>query len=353
MRTGAKTPKVFVSRPIPEAAISALRRAGLAVAVNPSDRVLSPAELARFCREKDGLLALLTDRIDRRFLEAVPTLRGIALMAVGHDNADLAAATARGIPVSNTPGVLTDAVADLAWALLLAVVRRLPEAERFLRRGRFRSWGPLLFLGGDLKGKTLGIVGAGRIGAAVGRRAGGFGLKVIYADRRPNPALEKETGARRVSLPALLAAADCVTLHVPLTSGTRHLIGEREIRRMKRTAYLVNTSRGPVLDEAALARALREGRIAGAGLDVFENEPRVHPALRRLPNAVLVPHIGSATVGTRTGMALTAAENLIAMMRGERAPNCINAQVYNKSRLREVTQGKGYAGGRLRRGKVT
>ncbi len=320
--------KIFISRAIPEAAVRILRKAKLRVAVNPHDRVLSPGELVRASRGKDGLLCLLTDAVDRRFLDAAPSLQGIALMAVGFNNVDLAAATVRSIPVSNTPGVLTDAVADLAWALLLSAARRLPEAERFLRRGRFRAWGPMLFLGGDLRGKTLGIVGAGRIGTAVGLRSRGFGLNVIYADGKRNAALEKAAGARRVSLPALLAESDYVTLHVPLTLKTRHLIGPRELGRMKRSAFLINTSRGPVVDEAALARALRLGRIAGAGLDVFENEPRVHPALLQLENVVLLPHIGSATVETRTRMAVTAAENLIAMMRGERAPNCVNPEVY-------------------------
>jgi len=327
--------KVFISRRVPEDAIAVLRRTGASVTVNPHDRVLSPAELVRAARGKSGLLCLLTDTIDRSFLDAMDGLRGIALMAVGFNNVDLAAASARLIPVSNTPGVLTDAVADLAWALLLATARRIPEAERFLRRGRFRAWGPMLFLGGDLRGKTLGIAGAGRIGAAVGRRATGFGLKVIYADGKRNADLEKETGARRVSLSALLAGSDYVTLHVPLTPKTLHLIGPRELGRMKQSACLINTSRGPVVDEAALARALRDGRIAGAGLDVFENEPRVHPELLKLPNVVLLPHIGSATVETRTRMAVMAAENLAAMLRGERAKNCINPEVYEK--LRKVT----------------
>ncbi|MCX6348598.1 MAG: D-glycerate dehydrogenase [Candidatus Aureabacteria bacterium] len=322
---------VFVSRRVPDEAIRTLRRAGIRAEVNPRDRVLSPDELIRICRGKEGLLCLLSDAIDRSFLDAAPSLRGIALMAVGFNNVDVAAATGRGIPVSNTPGVLTDATADLAWALLLAVARRIPESERFLRRGKFQAWGPMLFLGGDLRGKTLGIVGAGRIGTAVGLRSRGFGLKVIYTDGKRNRVLEKELGARRVSLPVLLKTADYLTLHVPLSPDTRHLIGTRELKRMKKTACLINTSRGPVVDEAALARSLQRREIAGAGLDVFENEPRVHPGLLTLENAVLLPHIGSATIETRTKMAVMAAENLVAMMRGKRAPNCINPEVYTQS----------------------
>jgi lactate dehydrogenase-like 2-hydroxyacid dehydrogenase len=331
LRRKTAAPAVFVSRRVPDEAIRTLRRAGLSVAVNPRDRVLSPDELIRRCRGKDGLLCLLSDTIDRSFLDAVPSLRGIALMAVGFDNVDVAATTGRGIPVSNTPGVLTDATADLTWALLLAVARRIPESERFLRRGKFQAWGPMLFLGGDLRGKTLGIVGAGRIGTAVGLRSRGFGLKVIYTDGKRNRVLEKELGARRVSLPVLLKTADYLTLHVPLSPDTRRLIGTRELKRMKKTACLINTSRGPVVDEAALARALQRREIAGAGLDVFENEPRVHPGLLALENAVLLPHIGSATIETRTKMAVMAAENLVAMMRGERAPNCVNPEVYKKN----------------------
>jgi len=321
---------VFFSRRVPEEAERTLERAGIRVAVNPRERVLAPDELIRRCRGKDGLLCLLSDTIDRSFLAASPSLRGIALMAVGFNNVDVAAATARGIPISNTPGVLTDATADLAWGLLLALARRIPESERFLRRGKFKVWGPMLFLGGDLQGKTLGIVGAGRIGTAVGLRSRGFGLKVIYTDGKRNRVLEKELGARRVSLPVLLKTADYITLHVPLSPETRHLIGARELKRMKKTACLINTSRGPVVDEAALARALQRREIAGAGLDVFENEPRVHPGLLTLENAVLLPHIGSATIETRTKMAVMAAENLVAMMRGKRAPNCVNPAVYGK-----------------------
>ncbi|HOO76727.1 MAG TPA: D-glycerate dehydrogenase [bacterium] len=318
--------QVFVSRKIPEEGLRTLERAGVPFEVNPDDRVLSPGELASACRDADGLLCLLTDRIDRNLLDAAPSLRGIACMAVGHDNVDLAECTRRGIPVSNTPGVLTEATADLAWALLLAAARNLNRAERFLRKGKFRGWSPTLFLGAELAGKTLGIVGAGRIGTAVARRAAGFGLRIVYASRSPRPDLERELGAERLPLEALLKEADFVTLHVPLTPETEHLIDRERLALMKPDAVLVNTSRGPVVDEGALAEALNSGRLGAAGLDVFEEEPAVHPALLGAENAVLLPHIGSATRETRGRMAAMAAENLCCMLAGRMPPNCLNPE---------------------------
>jgi len=315
---------IFVSQRIPQAAIDILEQAGFDVEVNPEDRVLTAEELITSCRGKDGLLCLLTDTIDKNFIDQTPGLKGIANMAVGYDNIDLQAAARKGIPVSNTPGVLTEATADLAWALLMAASRRLPEAERYLRAGKFTGWGPMLFMGGDLNGRILGIVGAGRIGTAIGPRAGGFGMKIIYTDPDRNKALEEETGARRVELDTLLEESDFITLHVLLTEKTRHLIGRRELRRMKRTAYLINTSRGPVVNEEALVEAIQSKEIAGAGLDVFEKEPHIHPGLLSLPNVVLLPHIGSATIETRTRMATMAADNLTAMMKGEQPPNQVN-----------------------------
>jgi glyoxylate reductase len=315
---------IFISRRIPEAGIEILEGAGFVVEINPEDRVLTKEELLAGCRGKDGLLCLLTDTIDREFIGQMGQLKGIATMAVGYNNIDVEAAAEKGIPVSNTPGVLTDATADLAWALLMATGRRLPEAERYLRAGEFKSWGPMLFLGGDLRGRTLGIVGGGRIGTAVGSRSRGFGMKIIYTDPEKNRILEEELGGRRVELNTLLKEADYITLHVPLNEETRRLIGRPEFKLMKETAYLINTSRGPVVDEDALVEALQMGIIAGAGLDVFEKEPHIHPALLSLPNAVLLPHIGSATIETRTRMATMAAENLVAMMRGEKPENQIN-----------------------------
>ncbi len=313
--------KVFVSRPIPEPGLESLKQAGLRVEVNPEDRVLTSEELVRFCRGKEGLLCLLTDAIDRAFLDQVPDLKSVATMSVGYNHIDLEAAAEKGIGVSNTPGVLTDATAELTWALLLAVARRIPEAARFLRGGEFTGWGPMLFLGTELYGKTLGIVGAGRIGTAVGLRAAAFGMKVIYSDPRRNRELEKRTRAEPAELDRLLAESDFASLHVPLTEETRGLIGRGELRRMKKSAFLINVSRGAVVDEEALAEALREQEIAGAGLDVYEKEPHVHPGLLTLKNVVLLPHIGSATVETRTRMAVMAGEDLAAMLAGRPPAN--------------------------------
>ena len=317
-------PRVLVSQPVPECALALFRREGIAYDLNAEDRVLSRNELASRLRGREGLLCLLTDRVDDDLLSRCPSLRGIAVIAVGYDNIDVAAAARRGIPVSNTPGALTETTADLAWALILGVARRIAEADRFTRDGRFTRWGIMLMLGGDVHGKTLGIVGAGRIGTAVAMRARGFGMRVLYCAPERNERIEQELGATRAALETLLRESDFVSLHVPLIPETRHLIGERELGMMKPGAYLVNTSRGPVVDEEALVRALREKGIAGAGLDVYEDEPRLAVGLAELENAILLPHIGSASVETRSRMAEMAAANLAAMLRGERPPNCVN-----------------------------
>jgi glyoxylate reductase len=313
--------KVFVSRPIPQPGLDILEAAGLRVEVNPEDRVLTSEELVRFCRGKEGLLCLLTDTINRAFLEQTPILKGIATMSVGYNHIDLAAAKEKGIGVANTPGVLTNATAELTWALLLAVARRIPEATRFLRGGEFTGWGPMLLLGTELSGKTLGIIGAGRIGTAVGLKAPAFGMKVLYCDPDRNRELEKRVRAEKVPFARLLAEADFVTIHLPLTEETRCLIGRGELRQMKPSVFLINTSRGPVIDEEALVEALREKEIAGAGLDVYEKEPHVHPGLLTLQNVVLLPHIGSATTETRNRMAVMASENLAAILAGKPPKN--------------------------------
>jgi lactate dehydrogenase-like 2-hydroxyacid dehydrogenase len=317
-------PLVLVSQPVPEAGLGVLRRQGIPFELNEEDRVLSKHELIARLAGKEGLLCLLTDRIDEEVIASTPALRGIATIAVGYDNIDVQAAARRGIPVSNTPGVLTETTADLAWALILAVARRIPEADRYTREGRFRSWGIMLMAGGDVHGKTLGIVGAGRIGTAVAMRSSGFNMRVLYCSPEPNDQIERDLGAVRVDLARLLRESDFISLHVPLTPETRHLIGERELAMMKRSAYLINTSRGAVVDEAALVRALRERGIAGAGLDVYEREPELNQGLKELENAILLPHIGSASLETRARMAEMAAVNLAAMMRGARPPNCVN-----------------------------
>lgn len=322
-------PKVFVTRQVPQPALDLL--AGHAeVKVNPArDRVLSKQELTRAVRDHDFLFCTLTDTIDADVLNANPGLRIVAVMAVGYNNVDLVTATARRIPVTNTPGVLTETTADLAWALILAVARRIVEADKFTRSGKFTNWGPMLMLGTDVHGKTLGIVGMGRIGQAVARRACGFDMKVLYHTRsRLTSEVEAQLGVEYRALDALLSESDFVSIHTPLTQSTQHLIGARELGIMKRTAYLINTSRGPVVDERALVDALLRQRIAGAGLDVYENEPALEAGLVGLDNVVLLPHIGSASLETRTRMALTTADNIIAVINGERPPNLVNPEVY-------------------------
>ena len=318
---------VYVTRRIPQPGLDLLAENCSQVDVNPDDRVLGRDELLAAVRGRDAVLCLLTDTIDAEVLDAARGCKIFANYAVGYNNIDVAAATERGIAVTNTPGVLTDATADLTWALIFAVARRVVEGDAFTRAGKFKGWSPMLFLGADISGKTLGIVGAGRIGTAVALRARGFRMRVLYFSRSQNEALEQAVGAERVELDELLRQADFVSIHVDLNPTTHHLIGRRELALMKPTAFLINASRGPVVDEAALVEALRERRIAGAGLDVYENEPELAPGLAELPNAVLLPHLGSATTGTRTRMAILAATNIVAMLRGERPPNIVNPEV--------------------------
>ena len=307
--------KVLVTREIPEAGLRLLE--GFDVTVL-HERPPTRDELLEAVGGASGVLATATEKMDGEVMDAAgDELRIIANMAVGYDNIDVGAATERGVIVTNTPGVLDETTADVAFMLVLAAARRLGEGERLLRAGGWEWWGPKQLRGLDVWGKTLGIVGMGRIGRAVARRAKGFGMEIIYHNRSRNEEAEEELGARYVSLEELLRESDFVSIHTPLTEDTRHLISERELGLMGETAVLVNTSRGPVVDEAALARALREGRIFAAGLDVYEEEPEVHPELLELENVVLAPHIGSASVETRDRMAALAAENLAAVLRGE------------------------------------
>jgi glyoxylate reductase len=311
-------PIFAVTNRLPESALELLRVEGevrLADSIDPLPR----EELLRLAAGADAVLTLLHDPVDEDFLAAAgPGLRCVANVAVGFDNIDLAAAARHGVHVANTPGVLDDATADLTLALILAATRRLGEGERLIRSGRPWLWGMSFMLGADLRGKCLGIVGLGAIGARVAQRARAFGMSIVYHARHPAPAeVVAELQAERLDLDALLGAADVLSLHCPLTEETRHLIGARELALMQPTATLVNTARGPVVDERALVEALREGRIASAGLDVYEHEPRVEPGLLELENVVLSPHLGSATVETRTAMAELAARNAIAAVRGE------------------------------------
>lgn len=325
---------VYVTREIPQAGLDLLREF-CDVEVNPEDRVLTREELIEAVRGRDGVLCLLTDTVDDEVLEAAgPRCKVFSNYAVGYNNIDVEAATRRGIAVTNTPGVLTKTTAELAWALMLSVARRIVEADRFTRAGKFRGWSPMLFLGSDLSGKVLGIIGAGRIGTAMALMSRGFGMRVLYYDPKieRNETLEYELEAKKVDLERLLRESDFVSIHVPLSDETRHLIDERALSLMKPTAYLVNTSRGPVVDEAALVRALKERRIAGAGLDVYENEPELAPGLAECDNVVLAPHIGSATLETRSKMAKMAASNLIAVLRGERPQHIVNPEVLEAKR---------------------
>jgi len=328
--------QVFVTRKIPAPGLELLAREKVRVIIGQEDeeQPLSREALLEGVRGSDVLLSLLTEQIDREVLGANPRLRGVANMAVGFDNIDVPAATELGIPVTNTPGVLTDTTADLTWALILAVARRLPEAHRYLVEGRYQLWGPNRLLGadvgpgGDGRRKVLGIVGFGRIGQAVARRAQGFEMDVLAYDPYQRDRIEQASGVTWAELDEVLTRSDFLTLHPLLSAETHHLIGEAELRRMKPDAYLINVSRGPVVDEAALVRALREQWIAGAGLDVYEHEPHLTPGLTELPNVVLLPHVGSATRDTRGLMASMAAANAVAHLRLRPAPNVVNPEVY-------------------------
>ena len=322
--------KVFVARRIPDDGIDPIVAATDAV-VWPDDLPPPRDELLRAVAGCEGVVTLLTDRVDDEFLDAAgPQLKVVSNYAVGFDNVDVPACTRRGIPVGNTPGVLTETTADLAWALMMAAARRLPEGDRYVRAGKWKTWGPLLLLGPDVHGSTLGVVGFGRIGQAVARRAAGFGMTIVYHDvHRADAAVEAEHGATFLPLEKLLAQADFVSLHVNLTPETRGLINAEKLGWMKPTAVLVNTSRGPVVDPGALADALRNGTIFAAALDVTDPEPiPTDDPLLSLDNCLVVPHIASASRATRGKMAEMAAANLLAGLRGERLPTPVNPEVY-------------------------
>jgi len=319
-------PKVFLTRRMPSAVMERLERE-TDLAWHAADRAATKAEIIAGLKGRDALFCNISDRVDAELLDNCPGLKVIANFGVGFNNIDVAAATARKIPVTNTPGVLTDATADIAFGLLLAVARRLGEGERLVRAQKWTGWQPLQLLGADLAGATLGIIGFGRIGRAVARRAKGFDMRVIYWNRTRLPASE-EAGAVYANLDDVLRQSDFVSLHVAYNSETHHLLGEKQFALMKPTAFVINTSRGAVIDEAALVRALQAKCIAGAGLDVFEREPQLEPGLCELENVVLAPHLGSATVGTRTRMGMIVVDNLLAACAGQRPPNCVNPQVF-------------------------
>jgi len=317
--------QVFVTYPIPDPGLPLLRER-FDVRVFDQDRPPSPNEIVTNAAGCSGILTLVRDPVDAVTLSALRGLRAVANYGVGYDNIDVRAATARGVMVTNTPDVLTDATADLTLALILAAARRIGEGERIVRGGRFTGWDPKMLLGAEVFGRTLGLIGFGRIGQAVAKRARGFDMRMLYVARH-DAGIAHALGARRVPLDDLLAQSDFISIHVPLKSETRHLIDERALRHMKPNAILVNTARGPIVDEKALVRALKESWIAGAGLDVYEKEPALAQGLAELPNVVLLPHLGSATVRARAEMARRAATNLIAALSGERPSNLVNPEV--------------------------
>jgi len=325
----AAKPRVFVTRMLPQAALDILSE-HCDVVLNEQVVALTRAGLIRRIQGKVGLVCLPNDRVDDRVLGSSPSLKIVSNVAVGYDNIDVETATRKKIMVTNTPGVLDETVADFTWALLLAVARRVVEADTFVREGRWtEGWMFMGFLGQDIHGKTLGICGLGRIGQVVARRARGFDMRVLYTQRRRlEKAVERQLRATYVDKETLLREADFVSLHLPLTPETVHYIGEGELNLMKRTAILINVARGPIVDEKALVRALKERRIRGAGLDVFEREPRVEKGLLQLRNVVLAPHIGSASRETRTRMAVVAAQNLVAGVTGRRPPNLVNPEAF-------------------------
>ena len=334
--------KIFVTRRIRDAGLDLLREAGVELRVWPGPENARPGreEVLEGARWADVLLSLLTEPIDREVMAANPRRQGVANFAVGFDNIEIPVATELGIPVSNTPGVLTDTTADLTWALLLSAARNVASGDAYMRGGRYEVWGPNLLLGEDVspggggRAKVLGILGFGRIGQAVARRALGFDMRVLAHDPFAREAIEADEQAEWAELDDLLRESDFVSVHTLLSKETRHLVSERELGLMKPTAFLINAARGPIVDEAALVRALRKKQIAGAGLDVYEDEPAMADGLAELENAVLLPHLGSATRGTRDLMATKAATNALAMLRGERAPNCVNPEVYDGAAYR-------------------
>jgi glyoxylate reductase len=321
-------PKVLITRPIQQSVIDQISR-HCDVQVHPVDEPMPPELLASSMRDVDGVMPAGV-RISKEIIDAAPRLRVVSNIAVGYDNIDVEACNRKHILVTNTAGVLTEATADLAFALLLAVGRRVAEGDRYVRNGHWKQWEWNCLWGTEMHGKTLGLYGFGRIAQATARRARGFSMRILYhARHRASASVEKEFAAEFVDRETLLRQSDFLSLHVPLTPETRHAIGARELALMKPSAFIINAARGPIVDEEALVQALRVGRLAGAGLDVFENEPQVHPALMGMENVTLSPHVGSATAETRLRMALLASENLLAALRGERPPNLVNPEAWH------------------------
>lgn len=319
---------VFITREIPAEGLKLLE-GKFRLRIHAAEGPVTRSEMLEGVKDADALLCMLTDRVDEDVVESAPGLKIVANMAVGVDNIDVEACTGRGIVVTNTPGALTEATADLTWALLLAVTRRIVEGDRFVRAGKFRGWGPLLMVGGDLQGKTLGIIGMGRIGRAVARRGAGFGMRIVYNQRRRlPPEVEEGLGAVYLSLDEVIREADVLTLHLPYYPQVHHLMDRERLGLMKPTAYLINTARGAHLDEKALLEHLQENRIAGAALDVYENEPALTPGLTGLDNLVLAPHMGSAGISSRRIMAEMAAKSIEAVLKGVKPEHVVNPEVF-------------------------
>lgn len=323
-------PRVFVSQPIADSALQRLRDMANVVLNKDSSKIIAKSKLIAAVKKCDVLFSLLHDRIDRAVLSANPKLRAVCSMAITPDNIDVNEATRRGIPVTVVPPIVAEATADIHFGLMIAVARRMMEGERLVRAGKFPGSQSNHLAGTYVYGKTLGIVGAGRIGQATARRARGFGMKLLYWGPRRKPEAEREFGMEHVTLERLLAEADFVSLHPPLNAETRHMISDKQFALMKPTAFIINTARGAIIDEKALMRALKKKRIAGAGLDVFEHEPKLPPALKSAKNVVLTPHLGSAVMELREQMANLVVDNLKAILEGGTPPNCVNPQVLNK-----------------------
>ena len=318
---------IFVTRKIPEKGLELLRK-NHKIQVNPHNRILTKEEIIKGVKGKEGLLCLLTDNIDRDVILSEPKLRMIASYAVGYDNIDVKAATEKGIPVSNTPGVLTDATAEMAWALLFSAARRIVEGDKYTRTGKFKGWDPMLMHGQGVTNKTLGVIGAGRIGTAFALKSKGFNMNVLYVSNNKNEILKSELKAKKADLKDVFKKSDFISLHVPSNDSTYHMISEKQLKMMKKNAVLINTSRGPVIDEKALIKALKEKWIFAAGLDVYENEPEIDDELKKLDNIILQPHSASATLETRSKMAVISAKNMIDGLKGKSPQNCINPEVF-------------------------